>query len=210
MKCKSEINCPEALIEAVKYVERGDVVIIPTENVYAFIFSGRYTKTIDRVYSIKKRPRKKGFVVCTTKEGIFNYANLPPEAQNIVNSIWPAPVSLVLKKKPTISDEVTSGLDSAAFMCLKSPVISYITENAVGPVCATTCNISGQPEIHTFEDAVKYFGDLVDLIIKDDSLATYGIPTTIVSFVEDKPTVLRVGGIPPEELKEKLIPDLVI
>jgi L-threonylcarbamoyladenylate synthase len=167
MKCKSEINCPKALIDAVKYVERGDVVIIPTENVYAFIFSGRYTKTIDRVYDIKKRPRKKGFVICTTKEGISEYADLPPEAQNIVNSIWPAPISIVLKKKPTISDEVTSGLDSAAFMCLKSPVISYITENAVGPICATTCNISGQPEIQTYEDAEKYFGDLVDLITKD-------------------------------------------
>lgn len=210
MKCRSEINCPKALIDAVKCVDRGDVVIIPTENVYAFIFSGRYTKTIDRVYDIKNRPRKKGFVICTTKEGIGEYADLPPEAQNIVDSIWPAPISIVLKKKPTISDEVTSGLDSAAFMCLKSPVISYITENAVGPICATTCNISGQPEIQTFEDAEKYFGDLVDLIIKDDSLAIYRIPTTIVSFVEDKPTVLRVGGIPPEKLKEKLIPDLVI
>lgn len=210
MKCKTEINCPEALIEAVRYVERGDVVIIPTENVYAFIFSGRFTKTIDRVYGIKKRSRKKGFVVCTTKEGISDYAILPPEAQNIVNSIWPAPVSLVLKKKPSISDEITCGLDSAAFMCLKSPVIRYITENAVGPVCATTCNISTQSEIHTFVDAAKYFGDVVDLIIEDDTLETYGIPTTIVSFVEDKPTVLRTGGFPPKELKEKYISDLII
>lgn len=95
-------------------------------------------------------------------------------------------------------------------MCLKSPVIRYITENAVGPVCATTCNISTQPEIHTFVDAVKYFGDVVDLIIGDDSLATYGIPTTIVSFVEDRPTVLRTGGFPPMELKEKYISDLII
>lgn len=210
MGCRTAEHNQEALIEAVKYVENGGVVIVPTENVYGFVFSGKYSKTIDKIYSIKKRPRQKGFVICTSKDEINLYAEVPAVAQKIIDLCWPAPVSLVLKKKPTISDDITSGLDSAAFMCLKSPIISFLAKNVDGPVCATTCNISGQPEIRKFADAVKYFSDSVDFIINDDSLMTYGIPTTIITFVEYTPRVLRKGGYSPEELKEKFIPNLVI
>ncbi len=193
-----------------KCVENGGIVVVPTENVYGFIFSGNYTQTLERVYELKRRPHNKGFVISVTKETIEQFAFLSPIVKEIIDNCWPSSLVVVLDKKPSISDDITGGLNSAAFINLKSPVVDYIVKNVKGPICGTTCNLSGESEIIKCSDAIKYFKNHVDIIVNNDAMLEFNTHSTIISFVEDPPRVLRKGAFSPEYIKEKYVPNLMI
>lgn len=198
------------LPEAAKCVAKGGIVIIPTENVYGFIFSGKYPQTLNNVYDLKKRPREKAFVVSTTKESIEQYAFVSDSVKQIINSCWPSSLVFVLDKKKTVPDYITGGLKNAAFVSLKSPIADYIVRHVDGPVCGTTCNISGEREITKCTDALKLFNNKVELVIDDDSMLEHNTHSTIITFSENPPRVLRQGAFSPEIIKEKYAPDLIV
>ena len=53
-----------------------------------------------------------------------------------------------------------------------------------------------------------FISDSVDMIGLDDSMIKHGVHSTIVSFVEQPPMVIRSGGYDVTELKKKYIPNL--
>ncbi len=193
--------------EAMRFLKEGKVTILPTENVYGFFVNGNFAQSIEQVYEIKKREKNKPFVVFVTKETAAGYGYIPEEALRIVADCWPAPVSIVVNKKPTVSDTITRGLGTVAMMCLGSRVIKAVCENVQGPICGTTVNYAGEEEIKISQAATERFGDVVDLIVEGDELLEYGKPSTIVDFTKEVPTIIRVGAFPVDVLK-KYVPRL--
>lgn len=191
-------------------VEKGGIVIVPTENVYGFIFSGNYPQTLERVYELKRRPHNKGFVISVNKKTIEQFAYISPLVKEVIDNCWPSSLVIVIDKKPSISDRITGGLNSAAFINLRNPVVNYIVEKVKGPICGTTCNISGQPSIIKCNDAIKFFNHQVEIIVDNDSMLEFYTHSTIISFAEDPPKILREGAFSSEYLKEKYVPNLLI
>ena len=196
------------IARAIQLLREGAVTLLPTENVYGFFVNGDYPESVQRVCDIKHRDAHKPFVLFVTKSTCAQYGHLTAEASRIVQACWPAPVSVVVKKTDRITPDLTRGLDTVAMMCVESVVIRRVCEAVEAPVFGTTCNYSGEPEIKTSKVAIEQFADRVDLIVEGDHLIRFGKPSTIVDFTVAPPKVIRHGGIPAQELRDKYLPNL--
>jgi L-threonylcarbamoyladenylate synthase len=65
-----------------------------------------------------------------------------------------------------------------------------------GRVLATTsANLSGEDPALTYEEAINYIGDKVDLVIEDYGHKAKGLASTVVGFKADDVVIYRQGEI---------------
>ena len=65
---------------------------------------------------------------------------------------------------------------------------------ALGPMPATSANLSGQPDAADAQAVVDQLGDSVDLVL-DGGPASGGPASTVVDCTTDRPGLLRAGAI---------------
>jgi hypothetical protein len=70
---------------------------------------------------------------------------------------------------------------------------------AVGPLPTTSANRSGLPEGRDAQEIATQLGDEIDLVL-DGGPSGGGPASTVVDCTGDRPTILRVGAIAPEQL----------
>ena len=71
-----------------------------------------------------------------------------------------------------------------------------ICKNIEGGVLATTsANISGEQPALTYDEAIKYIGDRVDLVIPSYNCEAKGIASTVIGFKEGNAVIFRQGEI---------------
>jgi len=87
--------------EAAAVLQRGGLVIIPTETVYGIAANMLNQGALKRLYEIKQRPKDKPFSVhIEEKSKVENFAReIPPAAYKLMEKFWPGPLTLVLKAK---------------------------------------------------------------------------------------------------------------
>jgi L-threonylcarbamoyladenylate synthase len=130
---------------------------------------------------------------------------LPPLAQRLIKDFWPGPLTLLLPKKSTIPDLITSGLSTVALRCPKHPIALEILERAQLPLAAPSANPFGKISPTTALAVEKGLG--TDLIVIDGGACDIGVESTIVDVSQadqgDEIKILRRGGLSEEELRAK-------
>jgi L-threonylcarbamoyladenylate synthase len=132
---------------AIRKLKAGGVVAFPTETVYGIGALISKPKAIARIYKIKKRPRSKPLQVLVSslrqaKElGIFN-----AEALRLAKKDWPGPLTLVVKKTKKVPAMVSPGKTVGLRVPAHRTVLDLIRK--VGPIVATSANISGKIPFH--------------------------------------------------------------
>jgi L-threonylcarbamoyladenylate synthase len=72
-------------------------------------------------------------------------------------------------------------------------------------VAAPSANLFGRLSPTTAGDVAAQLGEEVDMIL-DGGPCSIGVESTIVSFCHERPTLLRPGGLPLEEIEEVIGP----
>ena len=62
-------------------------------------------------------------------------------------------------------------------------------------MATTSANISGEPPALTYEEAVNYIGDKVDLVIEDFGHTATGIASTVAGFQDNEVIIYRQGEV---------------
>ncbi len=98
------------IADAIKELEQGNVIAVPTETVYGLAVDATNEEAVAKLFIIKGRPENKPITIqLGDKSNIEQYATIHhPREQTIIDSFMPGPITLVLKKKPCISDLVTA------------------------------------------------------------------------------------------------------
>ena len=103
---------------AAKILSEGGIVAIPTETVYGLAANAMDESAILKVFEAKQRPFFDPLIVhVSTKEDILPFVEESDHKAltDIANHFWPGPLSLIVeKKKPGLSDIITSGHDTVA------------------------------------------------------------------------------------------------
>lgn len=200
-----EVN-DESIAKAVEVISKGGVAILPADTVYGFFGSAVNLESVNRVYQIKKREKRKPFVIYTNKEKVHNVAEVNDYAQKYIDSLWPAALCLIVNKKPIISDYFTDNNPTVGVMTAQNEVISRVTKEVDEPIFGTTCNISGEPEIKKAEELMG-FVDQVDIMLSGDHIPIYNKPSTIINCIVSPPKIIRLSSLSHEEIK-KVTPEL--
>jgi L-threonylcarbamoyladenylate synthase len=197
---------------AKELLERGELVAIPTETVYGLAANAFDVNAITKVFTTKERPSFDPLIVHTDSlDKITGFVeNIPDQALQLAQEFWPGPLTLLLKKKSTIPDLVTSGLDTVAVRIPRHPLTKLLLETLNFPLAAPSANPFGYISPTTAQHVNDQLGSKVQYIL-DGGACTVGVESTIIGFENDMPVVYRLGGMGIEEIekmvgKTKLMP----
>jgi len=175
------------------------VIAFVTDTVWGLGCLPNSEKAVKRIYEIKHREAKKPLILMSYDiYPLFDYVSQPivKEAQKLIKKHFPGALTLVLDKSENTPDYLTSNLPTVGIRVPDNETFSNICKNIDGHVLATTsANISGEPPALTYEEAQKYIGDKVDLLIEDYGCKAQGRASTVVGFNDDKCIIYRQGEI---------------
>lgn len=186
---------------AASYLQQGKLVAIPTETVYGLAARIDKDDAVLSIFTAKNRPSFDPLIVHIAEHSWLGplVAEIPDAAKALMEKAWPGPVTLLFKKSELVSDLVTSGNDTVAIR-MPNHSLTLDTLRLLGrPVAAPSANPFGYVSPTQAAHVEKQLGDKVAYIL-DGGDSGIGLESTIVSFSEGKPVVLRLGGMSLEEL----------
>ncbi len=184
-----------ALAEAADILQRGGLVVFPTETVYGLGGNGLDTTAAQKIYAAKGRPSDNPLILHIAKpEDAAQFAETNPLYDRLAKAFMPGPLTVVLPKRDNVPMSVTGGLDTVALRCPAHPVAHKLIELAGIPIAAPSANLSGKPSPTCAAHVLQDMDGRVDMII-DGGESEIGLESTIVSIAGNTATLLRPGGI---------------
>lgn len=203
-------NRDQLLDQAAKLLQNGQVVAIPTETVYGLAANAMDGDAVHQIYDIKGRPADNPLIVHISDLLMLKsvVADLPPAAVALAKKFWPGPLTIVLKKTKEISDAATCGLDTVAVRMPSQPTAAAVIKRAGLPLAAPSANLSGRPSPTTARHVYEDLNGKLPLII-DDGPCEVGVESTVITLLDEAPTILRPGVISLDAIRE-VLPDAIV
>lgn len=196
-------NSLSAQIErGISILRGGGVVAFPTDTVYGLGACADNEAAVFKIYQLKQRPQNIALPLLLANKAQINQVALsvPPIARLLIDKFLPGALTLVLPRADAVLDIVTAGGSTVAIRIPDHPVPVALARE-LGPIAATSANLSGQPSALTAEEVYTQFGDKIELVI-DGGRCPRGKESTIVDVTGPIPVLLRQGAISRQELEQ--------
>lgn len=193
------------LEEAVRCLERGEVIGLPTETVYGLAADGTNSEAVDLVFRIKGRPTGHPLILhLGDVSWLDDYAiDVPEAARRLAERFWPGPLTLVLQRSAQVPDAVTGGLDTVAVRVPGHALARQVILGLGRPVAAPSANRFGAVSPTTRQHVLDDLGEDVPLVLEGGPCEV-GLESTIVDLSRAIPRLLRPGGVSQNELEAVL------
>ena len=200
----------KALEESAKLLKSGEVVGIPTETVYGLAANALDENAVKKIFAAKGRPSDNPLIVHISKLEELEplVAEIPEKVKVMADVFWPAPLTMIMKKSDRVSNVVSGNLDTVAVRMPKSDYARAIIESCDLPLAAPSANLSGSPSPTNAKYVFDDMNGRIPLII-DGGNCEIGVESTVISFAEEPPRLLRPGGVTLEEMTA-LIGEIVV
>jgi tRNA threonylcarbamoyl adenosine modification protein (Sua5/YciO/YrdC/YwlC family) len=200
--CADGAHRTRAVAAALAAVRRGDLVLMPTESVYAIATDAFSRRGVTAMREAKGYDASVPLPVMvgsrTTVPGIA--ARVPDDARALMDAFWPGPLTLLLAPQPTLAWDLAGDAPLAIRMPLHPVALALLAQS--GPLVVTTANQPGMPAPSDVDDAVVQLGDAIGLALDAGRLSgAEGLPSTVVDVTGDVPRVVRIGAIPVDRLR---------
>jgi L-threonylcarbamoyladenylate synthase len=193
--CADGAHRERAVAAALAAVRRGDVVIIPTESVYAIATDAFSRRGVDAIRDVKGYDTQVPLPVMvgarSTVPGIA--ARVPDDARALMDAFWPGPLTLLLSPQPTLAWDLPPEAPLAVRMPLHPVALALLRQS--GPLVVTTANQPGLPAPADVDDAIAQVGGRASLALDTGPLDDAALPSTIVDVTSGVPRVVRLGQI---------------
>ncbi len=192
----SDLNLKENQELISSTIKKGGLCVFPTETVYGIGADATNDDAIKKIFLAKGRPSDNPLIVhLASKDDLVQcVSEIPALAHPLMDHFWPGPLTLVFKKKSSISYLATGGLETVGIRIPSSIIAKHVIEAAGVPLCAPSANISGRPSATLFTHVLEDFKDKVDLLI-DGGKVTIGLESTVLDITTPIPVLLRPGAI---------------
>ena len=177
-------------------LNKNECVAIPTETVYGLAANAYSSKSVKKIYTLKKRPRNNPSIVhYSSLSQLKKDCELNKNFLILYKKFCPGPITFVLKlkKKSRISRIVTNNKKTEAVRFPKNKLTQKLLKLLKYPLAAPSANISTKISPVSKDDVKEEFGNKIKFIL-DGGRSKIGLESTIISLV-NKPRILRLGGI---------------
>ncbi len=183
---------------------------IPTETVYGLGADGLNPSAVAKIFQAKGRPQDNPLILHVAQSSDMEKFchTIPKAAYTLAEKFWPGPLTMVLPAKEIVPKCTTAGLPTVAVRCPDNPVTREIIRLSGVPVAAPSANISGKPSTTTAQHVLHDHDGKIAAVV-DGGACRVGVESTIVDLTEERPRLLRPGGITPEQLLQ-VLGDLVV
>lgn len=199
----------DLLQKAIKILDDGGLVGIPTETVYGLAADAENQEAVQSIYKAKNRPPNHPLIVhLANAKAIPRWvSDFNEDAKKLTDTFWPGPLTIILKKSDVAKDFVTGGQDTVALRCPSHPIAHRLLEifdrgqgkGLAAPSANSFGRISPSTAQHVRDDLGEKPEGKVDLII-DGGPCEVGIESTILDLSGDTPRILREGAIDSDQI----------
>jgi len=188
---------------ALELLDAGQVVALPTETVYGLAADALNPEAVARIFEAKERPRFDPLIVHLPEQKALDHVSkIETEiVPQLTQAFWPGPLTIVLRKRDTIPDIVTAGLETVAIRMSANPIFMKIAAKFGRPIAAPSANRFGQISPTRASHVFDELGGRIALIV-DGGPTQHGIESTIVRIVNGSIEILRNGPITAEKLAQ--------
>lgn len=200
---------------AVELLRAGELVAFPTETVYGLGADAANPAAVAKIFAAKGRPADHPVIVhLAGHDAVDHWASAVPDlAWELMETFWPGPLTLILKKRPWVPSTVSGGQDTVGLRVPGHPVALELLRRFAAVagehagIAAPSANRFGRISPTTAAHVREEFGSgsaaSVPLIL-DGGACVVGIESTIVDFSRGEAVILRPGHIAPEHLEAVL------
>jgi L-threonylcarbamoyladenylate synthase len=193
---------------AVELLRAGELVAMPTETVYGLGADAANPAAVAKIFAAKGRPADHPLIVhLAGHDAVDHWAEqVPAVAWELMETFWPGPLTLILKKQAWVPDAVTGGQDTVGLRVPGHPVALELLRRFAAVagehagIAAPSANRFGRISPTTAEHVREELGDAVPQVL-DGGPCAVGIESTIVDCSRGEPVVLRPGHILPLHLE---------
>ena len=191
----------QILSNAIKALSEGKLIVYPTDTLYALGANIFNEDAVRKVYSIKKRKFNDPLPVAVVNvDEMEKIALVNENARILAKNFLPGKLTLILKKRPNVSDVVTAGLDNIAIRIPDNQIALELLSR-FGPITATSANIHGKQTPGTIKNVMKQFKKTDISVFIDDGVLE-GKASTIVDASSTHLNILREGDITKKQILE--------
>jgi L-threonylcarbamoyladenylate synthase len=189
--------------EAAVFLNQGGIVAFPTETVYGLGADVFQPDAVAGIFTAKGRPSDNPLIVhVQSPDRIAEVAcEINAHAAALIRRFFPGPLTVVLKKKPSVPDIVSAGLPTVGVRCPAHPVAAAFLKLCDHPVAAPSANVSGRPSPTDWKTVFHDLGGRIDCLLRGEP-SSIGLESTIVDCSVEPPLLLRSGAIGIESLRE--------
>lgn len=201
---------PPDYARAVELLRAGELVAFPTETVYGLGADAANPAAVAKIFAAKGRPADHPLIVHLCGHAAVDQwaEQVPAVAWELMETFWPGPLTLILKKQAWVPDAVTGGQNTVGLRVPGHPVAlellrRFASSTGRAGIAAPSANRFGRISPTTAAHVLEELGDRVPLIL-DGGACAVGIESTIVDCSRGEPVVLRPGHIAPAHLEAVL------
>ena len=182
--------------QAVEILQKGGVVVYPTDSGYALGCMMGDKHAMDRIVAIRKLPEGHNFtLVCSDLSELSTYATVSNTAYRLIKNNTPGRYTFILTATKELPRRLMTSKRKTIGLRVPDNKIALDLLSALGePILSCSLMLPG--EEHTTQSDPEEIRDRleyqVDLIIHGGYLGQE--PTTVVDLTEESPVILREGS----------------
>lgn len=186
----------ESISFAADALRAGRLVGMPTETVYGLAADALNPEAVSAIFAAKGRPADHPLIVhLPSAEHLPQWAeSIPREAIALARTFWPGPLTLILKRDPSVPEELTGGQDTVGLRVPDHPVALALLRAFDSGLAAPSANRFGRISPTAAQHVVEELGEKVAMVLDGGDCAV-GIESTILDLSRDTLVLLRPGAI---------------
>ena len=200
--CSDPEQREAGIAAAVAAVQKGELVVLPTDTVYGIGADAFTTWAVSRLLVAKGRGRDMPppVLVGTMRAATALVDDMGAFGQDLIDQFWPGGLTLVCRASPTLAWDLG---DARGTVAVRMPLHAVALEllKKTGPMAVSSANRTGLPAATTADQAVGQLGDTVSVYL-DGGSCSGGVASTIIDLTGSVPRLLRAGVIPMDRLRD--------
>jgi len=189
-------NSQDLIQYVVRMLEKGGVIIYPTDTMYAMGCSIQSQQAVNRICEIKQiKPNKNRFsFICADLSSISNFAKVSDFAFKILKRYLPGPYTFVLPASAKVPSVLVQGKKTVGIRIPANELILEIVRQLGHPILTTTL-LQTDLAIEEYTDPSLIFDryeNQVDLIL-DGGFGGH-LPSSVIEINEEGLEVIREGA----------------
>ena len=172
-------------------LDRGDIIIYPTDTLYGFGVDATNTKAVELLNLLKKREQVYSIIV-NSKKMLNKYAYVLKKQDPIIDKHFPGPFTMIFKKKDSnLSSLISLKLKTVGIRIPNHKFSINITKHLNRPIVTTSVNFHKSKPLSNYKEIREKFKNINMFYDEDCNHKSLG--STIVDLSTAHNRILRNG-----------------
>lgn len=151
---------------AAQVIQNGGIILHPTDTIWGIGCDPQNEKAVDRIYSLKGRPREKTMLLLVSGfDMIADYVQAIPQQAKELEARTNKPTTIIYPDAQNLAKNLLPHDKTMGMRITREPFSKTMLNLLGKPVVSTSANLSGEPYPERFEKMSETIKNGVDYIV---------------------------------------------